>query len=467
MKEIPHNGMIWVRGFFNQWQLMLCSPEAIAEVTVTNSYAYQKPPFISGSIGRIIGFGVVLLEGDEHKFQRRKLLPAFAFRQIKGLYPVFWDKACEVVRAMTAEAASTDGGLLELQDWASRCTLDILGVAGLGRDFGAIEDAQNPLVKSYGYIMKPTTTALVLNLLRQFLPSKLVSVLPVRQNEDLDKVSEQIRTLCRDLITAKKAKLKTGEQPDRDILATAIESDAFTDEQVVDHMMTFLVAGHETSAASLNWAIYSLCKHPEMQVRLREEVRERLPAIDSGKSITHSDIDGMPYLNAVCNEVLRLYPVVPSTVREPIQDCIIQGVLVKKGTRLILPAWGMNRYAKYWGQDAEEFRPERWLPGGSSGPPRPDEHDNGPEKTKAAPKATNSATGGATTPYANMTFLHGPRSCMGQSFARGELACLLAAWVGRFEFTLKDQGDIGWKTAFTVKPGKDGLWVKAKALGGF
>jgi cytochrome P450 len=467
MNEIPHNGMIWVRGFFNQWQLMLCSPEAIAEVTVTNSYAFQKPPFISGSIGRILGIGVVLSEGDEHKFQRRKLLPAFAFRRIKALYPVFWDKACECVRAMTAEAARTDDGELELQDWGSRCTLDIIGVAGLGRDFGAIEDANNELVKTYSHIMKPSKTALVLSLLRQFLPGKLVSVLPLRQNEDLDKASEQVRALCFDLIKGKRSKLATGEQPDLDILSTALESDAFTDEQVVNHMMTFLVAGHETSAASLNWAIYSLCKYPEMQLRLREEVRERLPSIDSGKGITSADIDGMPYLNAVCNEVLRCYPPVPSTVREPIQDTMIQGVLVRKGTRLILPAWGVNRYRGYWGPDADEFRPERWLAGGSSGAPRADDLDDPLDEVKAAAKATKPAGGGASSPYANLTFLHGPRSCMGQSFARGELACLLAAWVGRFEFTLRDEGDIGWTTGFTLKPGKDGLFVKTKALGGF
>lgn len=469
MKDIPNNGMIWVRGFFNQWQIMLCSTEAIAEVLVTNSYAFQKPPFISASLGRIIGYGILLSEGDTHKFARRKLLPGFSYRRIKSLYPVFWEKSCEVVRAMTAEAARSDEGELELQDWGSRCTLDIIGVAGLGRDFGAIQDAHNELVETYSHIMKPSKTALALGLLRQFLPEKLVNVLPLRQNEDMGKASKQIRAVCFDLIKTKRAKLIAGEQPELDVLSTALESNAFTDDQVVNEMMTVLVAGHESTAASINWAIYALCKNPEMQARLREEIRSQLPSIDSDQGITSAVIDGMPYLNAVCNEVLRCYPVVPSTVREPIEDIMIQGVLVKRGTKLIIPQWGVNRYAAFWGDDAEEFRPDRWLARDSPGIGQDAEYDNPSDVAKKISKGLTltKAGGGASSPYANLTFLHGPRSCIGQSFARAELACLLAAWVGRFHFTLRDSGDIGWTTGFTLKPGKHGLFVKAKPLGGF
>ena len=470
MKEIPNDGMIWIRGFFNEWMIMLCSTEALAEVLVTKSYVFRKPEILSSSLGRIIGFGILLSEGEVHKFARRKLAPAFSYRRIKELYPVFWEKSCEAVRAMTLEAARTESGDLELQDWGSRATLDIIGVAGLGRDFGAIQDANNSLVKTYARIMKPSTTALVLVTLRQFLPDMVVSMLPLRQNDDLNKASEQIRTLCLDLIKAKRDKLAAGEQPELDILSTALESNVFTDEQVTNEIMTILVAGHETMAASINWAIYAMCKHPEMQLRLREEIRSHLPALDSSRDIVSVDIDGMPYLNAVCNEVLRCYPVVPSTVREPIEDIKVQGVLIKKGTKLIIPQWGVNRYHGYWGDDAEEFRPDRWLSSSWSYTGQGDHHEHASGALEVASKAMKpvASGGGSTSTYANLTFLHGPRSCIGQSFARAELACLLAAWVGRFEFTMKEMDqDIGWKTGFTLKPGKSGFHVRAKALGGF
>ena len=248
----------------------------------------------------------------------------------------------------------------------------------------------------------------------------------------------------------KKEKLEKHELTDVDILSVALESGGFTEENLIDQMMTFLAAGHETTATAMTWAIYMLCLNPDMQTRLRAEVRETLPSAAEESVVTSQQIDHMPYLNAVCSEVLRYYPPVPMTLRDAVRDTSIAGQFVPKGTRIMLAPWAINKDASLWGEDAAKFNPDRWLPS----PSNPQSHN-----------------GGAASNYSYLTFLHGPRSCIGQAFAKAEFACLLAAWVGRFEFTLKNEAEYEEKNVLikggvTAKPAR-GLHVRSKVVEGW
>jgi cytochrome P450 len=430
---------------------LLTSTKALSEVLVTNNYAFIKPAAVSNALGRILGHGILLAEGEEHNMQRRKLMPAFAFRHIKDLYPLFWNKARESAQAITASMGDQDVANMEIGEWASRCTLDVVGVASAHVEFGAIENNDNPLVVRYRKVFEPSSQQRWLFLLSLIFPQWILNRLPVSRNGDIQRASETIRAACRDMIREKKVKLANKEQLDIDILSVALESGHWTDEQLVDQMMTFLAAGHETTASALTWAIYMLCIHSDMQTRLRQEIRERLPPLDGRGSVTSLDIDHMPYLNAVCNEVLRYLSPVPQTVREAAHDTTILGQPVPKGTRIAIAPWATNRDPALWGPDASQFNPDRWMPKG--------------EGDKSA------ASGGASSNFAFLTFLHGPRSCIGQSFAKAEFACILAAWVGRFEFDLqneeeRDENKIEIKGGITARPAK-GMHVRVKLVGGF
>lgn len=457
---IPNDGLIRYRALGNQERVLITGAKALSEVLVTKNYDFIKPPTFRWGIGRILGIGILLAEGDEHKRQRKNLMPAFAFRHVKDLYPVFWDKSREVVRAMTekvrADAAASGEkdsanptAVMEVGDWASRVTLDIIGVAGLGRDFGAIKDPNNHLSRTYQDLFRPNRQARILNLLTLVLPGWLVAKIPVKRNGDVNEAAATIRSVCRDLISNKREKLVRKELHDLDILSVAMESGGFTDDDLVNQMMTFLAAGHETTASAMQWAVYLLCLHPEVQTRLREEVRERLPSVVSQEDATALDVDHMPYLNAVCNEVLRYYPPVPMTLRVAAVNTTITGQPVPQGTTIALCPWAVNRDPALWGEDADRFNPERWLREGGA----------------------TAGSGGAVSNYALLTFLHGPRSCIGQAFAKAEFACLLAAWVGRFEFKLRDKEEydernMAIKGVITARPSK-GLWVHAKEVEGW
>ena len=91
---------------FNQERILVTSPKALAEVLVTKNYDFVKPGLFRQGLARILGVGILLAEGEEHKFQRKNLLPAFAFRQIKALYPIFWTKCSLLVKTLTEEIKS-------------------------------------------------------------------------------------------------------------------------------------------------------------------------------------------------------------------------------------------------------------------------------------------------------------------------------------------------------------------------
>ncbi|KAF7531998.1 hypothetical protein G7054_g8360 [Neopestalotiopsis clavispora] len=454
--SVPNEGVIRFLDFLNQERLLIVGSKALTEVLVTNNYDFQKPYEFRVFLGRILGDGIVLAEGDEHRHQRKSLMPAFASRHIKELYPVFWNKGREVVEAMTDAVISqsskseddTKSAVLEISNWTSRVTLDIIGVAGLGRSFNAIQDESSDLCQAYHTIMAPNIATHVLGFLRLFISNAIVNRIPVKRNDDLTAAVELIRSTAKDLVREKRRKLAASEkgQMDHDILSIAIESGGFSDENLVDQAMTFLAAGHETTASSMTWAVYMLARHPEIQARLRAEIREKLPSLkDARRDITSLEIDRMPYLNAVCSELLRYFAPIPMTMRDAARDTTILGRHVPKGTRIVLCPWATNRDVKEWGPDAHSFNPDRWIP----------KFDG----DKAA------ANGGGKTKYSLLTFIHGPRGCIGAGFSRAEFACLLATWVGRFDFRLANEEDHDEETlaifpsGVTARPDK-GLHVQ-------
>lgn len=373
-------------------------------------------------------------------------MPAFSYRHIKDLYPIFWAKAIELVQAIEKELPSSDH-VIEVRNWAGRTMLDILGVAGLGHDIGSIADPDNELSRTYrDVITEPdswTKVALLVGLF--FVGPRLVMKLPLKQNRNFRRGAEYIRTVARQIIREKKTQPERNEVGGVDILTAALTSGTFSEENLVDQMMTFLAAGHETTASALQWSVYLLCKHPEMQRRLREEVRTHLPSIsvEHPEPISAAAVDSLPYLNAFCNEVLRFYPPVPLTVRAVTADTTIQGCRIPKDTILVVSPEAINRDPELWGPDANEFNPERWL----------------------GPGRANS--GGASSNYSFLTFLHGPRSCIGQGFAKSELACVVAALVGRFEMELKDpEKELKVRSTVTQAP-LDGVIARLKVVEGW
>lgn len=451
MRTIPHDGIYRYLGIFNSERIVTTSPKALAEVC-TRTYEFVKPRQLKHIGAQILGPGLVLTDGDVHKRQRKIISPSFSSKHIKDLYPTYWNKAKEATRIMTDLFKNDRSGVqtFDIDGWSSRAALDLITLAALGKDFDTLQEPDSDLNKTYRVVFEPTRLLQFLAILKYFIHPKIIEAIPLKRNVGIEVASQTIRRICKKVIHDKKERLAKGELKDLDILSVILRGEDMDKDEMVSQMMTFLAAGHETVSVAITYAIYMMCVQPEWQTKLREEVRATVPSIDTETAIVANDIDQLPLLNAFCNEVLRFWPPVPMTTRSAACDTTLLGEHIPKDTRIIIAITGTNRDSAIWGPDADEFKPTRWL--------------NAEGKIDA--------TGGASSKYGLLSFMHGPRSCIGQGFAKAEMACILAAWVGRFGFELRDQElmDISKLKlsggSFSAKP-LDGVHVKARVVEGW
>ena len=157
------------------------------------------------------------------------------------------------------------------------------------------------------------------------------------------------------------------------------DPEKMNDKYLRDIILSFMIAGKDTTAASLSWFLYMLCKNPLVQEKIVQEIRdvtsshERTTDVTGFvESIDEEALDQMQYLHAALSETLRLYPAVPVDTRCAENDDVRpDGYRVKRGDNVYYISYAMGRMSYIWGQDAEEFKPERWLKDGVFQPESP------------------------------------------------------------------------------------------------
>lgn len=221
--------------------------------------------------------------------------------------------------------------------------------------------------------------------------------------------------------------------PDSNILDTAIKSEDLSDEEILDLCTTFLATGYKTVSVALAWSIYHLSTRPNVQALLRKEVRASFPAPDQAGAppFTSDLLQNMPVLTAVWNETLRFSPLVALTYREARTDILLSGSnqVIPRGTILAISPWAIQKSPIYWGAGA--------TTGGSSGSPHKPSRD---PSIWDMSRWLSDKKGGARMQCSFMPFGRGPRFCIAEEFARDEMMILLAALVGRFDFSFQSSG---------------------------
>lgn len=177
-------------------------------------------------------------------------MPAFSYRTIKELYGVFWTKAVALTQAVAAdiqdnpETASekNSAAIVEINHWSTKVTMDIIGLAVLGRDFNSLKNGDDPLVALYEEVLEPTPEKSLFFTLHLFGLESVIKMLPWKVNERLRYTTGELRRICRKLLDDKKEKVKTeGEQ--KDILSVMLATNTFGDDNLIDQLLTFLAAG--------------------------------------------------------------------------------------------------------------------------------------------------------------------------------------------------------------------------------
>jgi cytochrome P450 len=243
-----------LRSAFQVNQLIITAPNSIAEVLVQHPYDFEKAQGVRECLRNVLGDGLVLTEGDVHRFQRRHLIQPFNFRNIKNLYPVMWAKSWRMIDHIEKQlgeiaiverekpAADQKPGRLEFNNWASRATLDIIGIAALGKDFNCLVNTDFQLVRDYEELLAPDGWRIAFFVISAFFGWHFANKLPWKTRHDFLRLAKSLRSTGAQLIQDKRhAMAKGGEH--KDILGLLIDSNDFSDVELLDHVLTFLAAG--------------------------------------------------------------------------------------------------------------------------------------------------------------------------------------------------------------------------------
>lgn len=389
---------------------------------------------------------------------RKLLQPAFKFKHVKDLYPVFWTEGAKLLTAIESNLRQVDNGVVDIGKRLHHVTLDIITLTAFGGSIHAVDDPDSAQVKHFGNLFASKNSHLRYRFTAFVLPTWIYLRLPVKARREMMKARQVISDFIRPMIQERRRAASAGDlkqYAQGDIIVTLLQSGAdFSDDYLIDQSVNFMIAGQETTATAAALTLYSLSEHPEVQARLRDEIRSRLPSPSKDTPVDAVLIESLPYLVAVCNEVLRLYSPVVYTHRQTIAPNTRIGNLPIPLHTVVTVAPGLiHKSHAVWGPRAAEFDPERWL-------------------VRTGDEVKVDPLGGTDDPYAVMPFTYGPRQCIGERFARGELLSLVAQLAGRFDWKFKGLGRNGDKPMVIVHgvvagPLGGRMTMHAKRIGGW
>ncbi|KAL5498617.1 hypothetical protein ACEPAH_1972 [Sanghuangporus vaninii] len=462
---------------FGYEDLYVTDPLALHYIIVKDQYIYEETSAFITSNGLKFGTSLLSTLGDHHRKQRKMLNPVFSLRHMRDLLPVFNSIAHELRDALAEQAR---GGTKEfdVMHWLSRAALEFIGQGGFGYAFDALRDEE---ATKYGaYVKKIGPTFFKTLFLRQFLPwvvnigspsfrRKVVESIPSKIVKESLEVTDFLYSQATMIYRERKKAVESGDDMakekvgmGKDILSVLLkanmaadEDDRLPEEEVIGQLNTFILAGQETTSHAIARTLHLLSQHPDVQSRLRDEITAARKE-HGGSDFDYDTLMALPYLDAVCRETLRVYPPVSIVIRTTRKDAIlplawpilsadgkteINEIPIKKNTNVIVSIIGSNRSKRIWGEDAEEWKPDRWLN------PLPE------SVAKAHMPGVYSSM---------MTFIGGGRACIGFKFAEMELKLVLSMLLEFFKF--EPGAEVEWQMSGVARPTLKGSADKGSML---
>ncbi|KAF9093150.1 hypothetical protein BGX27_001655 [Mortierella sp. AM989] len=447
-----YGGIFKFDGMFNSQRVFLADPKAIQHVFNSNCYNYVRSPLAVRLLSPIMGSGIMLVEGDVHKKQRKMLNPAFSVKHIKGMVRIMAIPSEMIAKIWLERVDQSEGGSLEfdITNDLGSATLDIIGLAGFGYHFNALTEPNNVLSMAYRELFQSTSN--LNQLFYTFIP--YYSHLPTRENRRRWEAIKTVNHVSMRLIAEKRAQaLAEGTNVDldgehmesRDLMSIlvrgnenvgSLEDGKLTDTELKDQILTFMTAGHETTSITLTWMLHILSINPEVQTRVRNELLTELGKPEAGKTPSFEALNSLPYLNACVKEMFRFIPPVPVIGRIAAQSDTILGYDIPKGTAVIMAPATLHKLKSVFGEDAEEFKPERWIDPATLA-------DGLKTKTKFVTPDMH---------WAYQPFLMGPRNCIGSKFALIETKILMYYILTQLEFHPVPRFKFQKVVSITTKP---------------
>ncbi|XP_076953102.1 cytochrome P450 704C1-like [Bidens hawaiensis] len=409
-------------------------PLNVEYILKTNFANYNKGEYNNGIMRDLFGEGIFAVDGDKWRHQRKLASFEFSTRNLRDYSSaVFRSNGVKLVKRISLLAAAENS--MNLQDFLMKSTLDSIFKVGFGFDLdtlSGLDEASNRFMKAFDESNRLVFWRFV------DLLWKVKRIFNISSEADLKRNIRIVDEFVYGLIRNKREQMKdTNLHVDKEdilsrfLLESENDPENMNGKYLRDISLSFVIAGKDTSANTLTWFFYMLCKHPLIQQKIADEVRTATEADDDTSmdefrlKLTETALEKMHYLHATISETLRLYPAVPLDGKSAVKDDVLpDGLKIKKGDGVAYMAYPMGRMTYIWGDDAEEFRPERWF-------------HNGVFQPESSFKFT--------------AFQGGPRICLGKEFAYRQMKILAAFLVYFFKFKLVDESEEAtYRTMFTL-----------------
>lgn len=434
LQTIPSSTFVLHRAFGSR-QVFTAQPAVVQHILKTNFPCYGKGFTFYQSINDLLGDGIFTVDGDAWKFQRQISSHEFNTKSLRKFVETVVDvELSDRLLPVLSEASLNQTTILDFQDILQRFTFDNICMIAFGYDpeylLPSLPEA--PFVKAFD-----ESTRLSIERLNAVIPLlwKVKKVLNIGSERRLKEAVAEVRGLATKIVREKKKVL--GEKSaleSVDLLSRFLNSGHSDESFVVDIVISFILAGRDTTSAALTWFFWLLSKHTHVENEILKEI--------TGKSETvgYDEVKDMVYTHAALCESMRLYPpVAVDTKLAAHEDVLPDGTLVKKGWRVTYHVYAMGRSEKIWGPDWAEFRPERWLSQDEVG--------------------KWSFIG--IDYYSYPVFQAGPRVCIGKEMAFLQMKRVVAGIMGRFRIVpAMDEGIEPEYTAHITSLMKGGFPVK-------
>lgn len=381
----------------------------------------------------LFGDGIFTVDGEKWQHQRKLASYEFSTKVLRDFSSVVFRKKAAKLANKIAEMGRT-AAAMDLQDLLMKSTMDSIFKVGFGVELDTLSGTDEIGV-AFSRAFDESNYIIFRRYVDVFWRAKrfLNVGLEAQLKRNLKVIDEFVFQLIQ--LKREQMEIRDEDETKEDILSRFVlvsQKDAtMNDRYLRDIILNFLIAGKDTSANTLSWFFYMMCKNPLVQEKIVSDIKE-ITEFDCGASIdefacslSEEVLNKMHYLHAALAETLRLFPAVPLDGKFAKEDDELpDGFKVKKGDGITYLAYSMGRMTYLWGEDADEFRPERWLHNGVFQP---------------------------ESSFKFVSFNAGPRICLGKDFAYTQMKILAATLLHFFKFKLEDQSWIAnYKTMFTL-----------------
>ncbi|KAI8047135.1 cytochrome P450 [Gilbertella persicaria] len=402
-------------------------PRHIATLDPRNVEHILKRPEFHASLSDLFGNGIFNANGEDWKYQRKTASHVF---NVKNFRDHFTDVFVEEIDYMSKhiwDKAAENTEVVDFHDIMFKFTLDSFILLGFGVQLNALASKKKvPFAVAFDEAQKTTFQRFV-NPVWTVTERLSRLVMPWRpsMNDHLHVVDQFACQVIEKRRVEMAQNIEFRDLLSRFMHARNAQGELLNNDELRDIVLNFVIAGRDTTAQALSWTFYMLLCHPRIEEKLLQEISTVPDQVMHDSPALYSVVKDLKYAHAVFYEVLRLYPSVPLNQKYALQDDIWpDGTHIKKGDYVLWCPYAQGRCEKVWGQDAQEFRPERWLD--EQGELRRESQGQWP------------------------AFHAGPRVCLGQNLATLEALIAIVFLLKRYKFSLVSGQNITYQVSLTL-----------------